>query len=86
MAAEPKKQYLYRLVDQLQGNELYAAERYLEYLHSIGDPFLRSLLSAPEEDEEVNSKTKAALAKARLQAHHREGRQWERVRKELGGE
>ena len=45
------KDELHRLVDELQARELHGAKRYLEYLRNMGDPVLRALLEAPEDDE-----------------------------------
>ena len=52
------------LVDQLPESEIEAARRYLEYLRDTADPFLRKLLEAPEDDEELSDETLAALEKA----------------------
>ena len=46
------KEDLHRLVDELPKKELPVAKRYLEYLRNMGDPFLRTLMEAPEDDEE----------------------------------
>lgn len=45
------KDELHRLVDELPSGELRSAKRYLEYLRNMGDPALRKLLEAPEDDE-----------------------------------
>ena len=45
------KEDLHRLVDELPKKELPVAKRYLEYLRNMGDPFLRTLMEAPEDDE-----------------------------------
>ena len=45
------KDELHRLVDELQTRELHGAKRYLEYLRNMGDPVLRTLMEAPEDDE-----------------------------------
>ena len=44
---------LHHLVDELPESELDAAVRFLEYLRDTGDPLLRSLETAPEDDEPV---------------------------------
>ena len=45
------KEDLHRLVDELPKKELPVAKRYLEYLRNMGDPVLRALMEAPEDDE-----------------------------------
>lgn len=40
----------YRLVDRLPDAEGHAAERYLHYLAAHGDPLLRAVLAAPEDE------------------------------------
>ena len=45
------KEDLHRLVDELPKKELPVAKRYLEYLRNMGDPALRVMLEAPEDDE-----------------------------------
>ena len=52
--------------------ELPVARRYLEYLRNMGDPVLRALMEAPEDDEE-----------ARQEYRRGEARPWEEVREEL---
>ena len=48
------KERLYRLVDLISEREVHAAERYLEYLAEHGDPFIRKLMTLPEDDEELS--------------------------------
>ena len=45
------KEDLHRLVDELPKKELPVAKRYLEYLRNMGDPVLRALMEAPQDDE-----------------------------------
>ena len=45
------KDELHRLVDELPESESHAAKRFLEYLRNMGDPLLRTLMEAPEDDE-----------------------------------
>jgi len=45
------KDTLHRLVDELPDSEVQAAERFLEYLRTLGDPVLRAFLTTPEDDE-----------------------------------
>lgn len=62
------KEDLHQLLDELPESEVEVAARYLEYLRDTADPLVRSLLSAPEEDEELNDETRATLDEARQQA------------------
>lgn len=45
------KEELHRLVDELPDSESHAAKRFLEYLRNMGDPMMRALMEAPEDDE-----------------------------------
>ena len=58
------KEDLYRLVDELPESEINAARRYLEYLRNLGDPVLRALKEAPEDDEPETEEERAAVAQA----------------------
>ena len=58
------KERLYRLVDRIPGEEVHAAEHYLEYLVEHGDPFIRKLMSAPYDDEPVTEEEEAAVREA----------------------
>lgn len=42
---------LHQLVGELPESELQTARRFLEYLRNMGDPVLRALAEAPEDDE-----------------------------------
>ena len=44
--------------------EIQVAVRYLEYLKDRGDPYLKFLMSVPEEDEELTGKFQRELDKA----------------------
>ena len=56
------KEDLHRLVDGLPDSELLTARRFLEYLQQTnGDPVLRALLDAPDDDEPLTSDDQAAL-------------------------
>jgi hypothetical protein len=59
------KEDLYRLVDELPESELHAAKRFLEYLRNMGDPVLRAMLEAPEDDEPETDEEKAAIAETK---------------------
>ncbi len=58
------KEDLHRLVDELPKKELPVAKRYLEYLRNMGDPVLRALMEAPEDDEPETEEERAAVAEA----------------------
>ena len=55
---------LYRLVDELAESELHAAKRFLQYLRNMGDPVLRAMLEAPEDDEPETEVEHAAIVEA----------------------
>ncbi len=61
----PIKDDLHRLVDELPRNELHGAKRYLEYLRNMGDPFLRALSEAPEDDEPTTPEEDEGAEEAR---------------------
>jgi hypothetical protein len=63
-AAMTSKEELHRLVDELPETEGYAAKRFLEYLRNMGDPVLRAMLEAPEDDEPETEEERAAVAEA----------------------
>jgi len=52
---------LHRLVDRLPDAEGLAAERYLQYLTAHGDPLLRAVLAAPEDEEELSENGRRLL-------------------------
>ena len=46
------KEKVHRVIDELPESELHTALRFLEYLRDVrGDPLLRALMEAPEDDE-----------------------------------
>lgn len=62
------KEELHRLVDALPEEEAPAARRFLQWLVAEeGDPVIKSLLLAPEEDEEITAEEEAAVQEAREQ-------------------
>ncbi len=58
------KEDLHRLVDELPKKELPVAKRYSEYLRNIGDPVLRALMEAPEDDEPTTPEEDEGAAEA----------------------
>ena len=61
----PEKSRLAELVEQLPEQEINAAVRYLEFLKSRSDPYLKYLMSVPEEEEELTEEFKRKLNEAR---------------------
>ena len=57
--AATRRERLYRLVDRIPEREVHAAERYLEYLAEYGDPFIRTLMNAPFDDEVLSEEDRA---------------------------
>ena len=58
------KEDLYKLVSELPDSELDAAKRYLEYLRNPGDPVLKALLEAPQDDEPLSKDEEQAINEA----------------------
>jgi hypothetical protein len=60
------KEKLHRLVDTLPDSELQTAERFLEYLNTVGlTPLEHALMSAHEDDEEETEEEREATDRAR---------------------
>ena len=76
------KERLHQLVDELPECDLEPAELLLAHL-SAGDPLLRALLVAPEDDEPVAPEENRAADEARQEYLRGEGRPWGDVRAEL---
>jgi hypothetical protein len=55
---------LHRMIDELPESELHAAARFLEFLREAGDPLLRALEAAPEDDEPLTPEDEAAIEEA----------------------
>ena len=58
------KNRLTELIEQLPEVEVQATVRYLEYLKDRGDPYLKFLMSVPEEDEELTDRFQKELDRA----------------------
>jgi len=58
------KNRLEELIEQLPEGEVQAAVRYLEYLKHRSDPYLKFLMSVPEEDEELTDRFQKELDRA----------------------
>lgn len=80
------KEELHRLVDELPEGESHAAKRFLEYLRNMGDPVLRAMLEAPEDNEPTTPEEDEGAEEAWQEYLRGEARPWEDVRKELAGE
>ena len=52
---------LLQLAERLPDDEIQAATRYLEFLTSRGDPYLRYLVSVPEEEEALSEEGQRLL-------------------------
>ena len=59
------KEDLYKLVSELPDSELDAARLYLEYLRNPGDPVLKALLEAPQDDEPLSKEDEQAVSEAK---------------------
>ena len=59
------KERLHRLVDALPAGELFAAERYLQFLSANGDPLVQALMDAPEDSEPLSDADREALEEGR---------------------
>lgn len=55
---------LVQLADRLPDEAIPAATRYLEYLADRGDPFVRHLFEAPEEEEDLSEAGRRLLGEA----------------------
>lgn len=79
------KDELHRLVDELPVGEVQAARRFLEYLRDRGgDPLLRALENAPEDDEPETPEEEAAVKHARESVKRGEVVSDEELRRRLG--
>ena len=77
------KKDLHRLVDELPKKELPVAKRYLEYLRNMGDPGLRAMLEAPEDDEPTTPEEEKGAEEARQEYMRGEGISMEEAKREL---
>ncbi|MDP2957389.1 MAG: hypothetical protein Q8N53_13275 [Longimicrobiales bacterium] len=78
------KERLYRLVEQIPDEEIHAAERYLEYLAEHGDPFIRALMTALDDDEPLSQEEREALEEGRRALAEGDVVTDEELRAELG--
>ena len=79
------REELHRIIDLLSDTDLPAALELLERLHeSPDDGFLRTLVTAPEDDEELTAEEHASLDRAWDEAQRGEIKPWLEVRSRLG--
>lgn len=79
------KSELHRLVEALPEGDTLAAKRLLEYLMSkTGDPLLRALLYAPDDDEPLYEKDLAHLEETEKDLAEGRVMAWGDIKKELG--
>ena len=77
------KDELHRLVDELPQKELHGAKRFLEYLRNMGDPVLRALSEAPEDDEPTTPEEDEGAAEAWREYLRGEGITMEEAKRDL---
>ena len=79
------REELHHVVDDLPESELATAKRFLVYLCMTGrDALLRTLLDAPEDDEDETPEEAAAVAEAREAVARGDVFTLDEVRGELG--
>ncbi|MHB0875375.1 MAG: hypothetical protein ACYC5O_04945 [Anaerolineae bacterium] len=85
MSVLPKRENLRRLVELLPARDLETAERLLEGLIALeGDPLLRALAAAPEDDEEVTEEDIAAWEEGKADVAAGRVMDTEELRRRLG--
>ncbi len=78
------KKRLYALIERIKGDDLHAVERYLEYVAVSGDPVLRALENAPEDDEPLTQEDVEALEEGRRALEAGDVISNEELKQELG--
>ena len=71
-----------KLVDQIAEDDLPAVARYMEYIRDEGDPFVRALMNAPEDDEPETPEEAEAVAEGKAALARGEVRSLEEIRAE----
>lgn len=84
MNPQELRKRIHQLVDRLPEDDLPAARRVLEGLRALGDPVLRALLRAPEEEEPVSEEERNALREAEEDVRRGEILTHEEMKDELG--
>jgi hypothetical protein len=72
MTASSDKQHAHDLVERLGPSEVHTAVRFLEFM--LLDPVSRAVATAPEDDEPVSQKQRAALARSEAWLQARGGK------------
>lgn len=69
------KERLHQLVDALPESETHAAARYLDYLREKAEetPLMRTLRTAPDDEEPYTEEERAAVAEARAELEAGDG-------------
>lgn len=78
------RERLYRLVDGLPERAVHTAEHLLETLSDSGDPVVRALMNAREDDGPMSGEDQAALEEGRTALEAGDIVSDDVVRKELG--
>lgn len=82
--ATERREALHRLVDELPEPDVDTATRVLEALRATADPVLRSLLTAPEENEPISDEERAAIEEGMEDIRAGRVHSLDEVKKELG--
>jgi hypothetical protein len=72
------------VLELIPEREVHAAERYLEYLAEHGDPFIRKLMSLPEDNEELSEEGHRLLDEGYEDLRAGKTHTLEEVKQELG--
>lgn len=78
------RESLHRIVDDLQEEDLLTARRLLEKLRATADPLLKTLLSAPTDEEPDDDDFDGGLSEARREAQDARTTTHEDVKHQLG--
>jgi CO dehydrogenase/acetyl-CoA synthase beta subunit len=78
------KERLYRLIDRIPDEDVRGVERYLEFLTEHGDPLVRALMNAPEEDEELSEAGEKLLEEGLQDLRAGQTQTLDEVERELG--
>ena len=62
--AASRRERLHRLVDDMHERELETVETFVAFVHEHGDPVLRALMNAPEDDEPIMPEEEEAVREA----------------------
>lgn len=79
-----RRERLHRLVDDMHEGELETVETFIDFVHDRGDPVLRALMNAPEDDEPLSDEDREALDEGRRALAEGDVVSDEELRAELG--